>query len=379
MPVLSVETVATQLKGVTVLLRSSLNVPIVNGEVANTFRLDCALKTITFLASHGARVVLISHIDGEVGASLKPVYTYLKSRADIQFCDDVAGEVARAGVAKLRDGQVLMLENVRRDAGEVANDEHFVRKLASLGELYVNDDFAAAHRKHASIIGIPQFLPSYAGIQFMAEVDGLSKALAPQSPSLAILGGAKFVTKEPLIRTLVGKYDKLFVGGALSTDFLKAKGLEVGRSLVSDSPHIKDLLDNSKILLPSDVTVMGVDGRDVKVVDQILESEVIYDIGPLSLAELAPEIAKARIILWNGPMGNFEQGFREMTEAMARLVAESKATTIVGGGDTIASIRRLKIDTKFTFTSTAGGAMLDFLANGTLPGIVALEQAKKLA
>jgi phosphoglycerate kinase len=228
-------------------------------------------------------------------------------------------------------------------------------------------------------VGLPKYLPSYAGEQFIAELKGLSQALDPKSPSLAILGGAKFVTKEPLIRALLKKYDQVFVGGALATDFFKAKGYEVGKSLVSESPGVIDLLSNSKILLPIDVTVEGSSGAEVKAPSEILKNETIYDGGQKSLALLAPLIEKARTVLWNGPLGNFERGYSQMTEELATIVARAAGVSVVGGGDTIASIEKLGLNSKFEFLSTAGGAMLDFLAHGTLPGIEALENARKLS
>lgn len=376
MPVVTI-TDAPPVRGHTVLVRASLNVPIVNGEVANPFRIARALETITHLRFNGAKVIVVSHIDGGPNASLAPVYHYLKKTIPLSFVDDVAGDAARNAVKSMKDGDLLLLENVRRDAGEVANDEAFARRLASLADLFVNDDFAVSHRRHASVISVPRFMPSYAGLQFAAEVEGLSLALKPKSPSLAIVGGAKFVTKEPLIRKLLDQYDAVFIGGALANDFLKAKGYEVGRSLVSDAVDVKELLKNSKVLLPEDVTVLGVDGRDTKLSSEVLSSEIIYDIGPLTLAHVANRVAKAKTVMWNGPLGNFEFGFRDMSEALARLIAESGAESVVGGGDTIAAIQRLGIENEFSFTSTAGGAMLDFLAHGTLPGIEALEASKR--
>jgi phosphoglycerate kinase len=378
MPVTSV-TAAPPLKGITVLLRASLNVPVEAGAVRNPFRLDKALDTIEYLRHSGARVVLISHIDGTGLPSLRPVFEYLKKKVPLQFVGDIVGPHAQAEARALKDGEVLMLENVRRDPGEEKNDEHFARELAALGDVFVNDDFASAHRKHASIVSVPQFLPSYAGLQFIKEINGLSQALNPQSPSLAILGGAKFVTKEPLIRALLKSYDKVFVGGALADDFFKAQGHEVGKSLVSDAPGVKELLGNSKIMLPVDVTVENAEGKhEVKLVNEVTPTDTIYDAGPASLEELAPFINKAKTVIWNGPLGNFEKGYGEITEDLAKLVAGTRGTSIVGGGDTIASIQKLKIESEFAFTSTAGGAMLDFLANGTLPGIEALANAKKL-
>lgn len=378
MRVQSIASVIDHVAGHTVLVRAALNVPVEKGRVMNPFRLHAALPTLSLLAGHGAKVVLISHINGEPQASLRPVYEYLRTKIEISYVDDVVGEHAREAVRALAPGKILMLENVRRDPGEVANDDHFVRRLASLGDIYVNDDFPAAHRAHASVAGLPKYLPSYAGEQFIAELTGLSQALEPKSPSLAVLGGAKFVTKEPLIRALLKKYDQVFVGGALATDFFKAKGYQVGKSLVSDSPHLADLLTNSKIMLPVDVTVGNAYGKEVKQPTEVLPVDCIYDMGPQSLDSLVPYIAKAKTVLWNGPMGNFEKGYSDMTEGLAKLVAQAPGASIVGGGDTIAAIEKLGLNSKFEFLSTAGGAMLDFLAHGTLPGIEALEQSKKL-
>lgn len=378
MRVQSVESIADRLAGHTVLLRTSLNVPVMSGRVMNPFRLEAALKTISLLSARGVKVVLLSHIGDTPTASIRPVYEYLKHKIHIEYVDDVAGQRAQDAARALKNGGVLLIENLRRDPGEVGNDDHFARRLATLGDVYVNDDFAAAHRAHASIVGLPKYLPSYAGLQFVAELEGLMHALEPKSPSLAILGGAKFVTKEPLIRALLTKYDYVFVGGALATDFFKAKGYQVGKSLTSESPHIQDLLQNSKILLPVDVTVGNAHGREVKKPSAVLASDTIYDVGPATLALLAPYIQKARVVLWNGPMGNFEKGYSDMTEGLARLVAGAAGVSVVGGGDTIASIEKLGLNSKFELLSTAGGAMLDFLAHGTLPGIAALEASRTL-
>ena len=378
MRVQGVEAILDYVAGHTVLVRASLNVPVENGRVTNPFRLESALKTISLLSARGAKIMLLSHIGDTPTSSVRPVYEYLRQKISLTYVDDVVGQAAVTAVRGLKNGDILLLENLRRNPGEVANDEHFVRRLAALGDIYVNDDFAAAHRVHASIVGLPAVMPSYAGLQFVAEVTALTHALEPKSPSLAILGGAKFVTKEPLIRALLKKYDRVFVGGALATDFFKAKGFEIGASLTSQSPHVQDLLQNSKILVPEDVTVLGVHGREVKASDKVRASDTIYDIGPASLQTLKPLIENAKTVLWNGPMGNFEKGFSEMTEGMARLVAGAAGISVVGGGDTIAAIEKLGLNSKFEFLSTAGGAMLDFLAHGTLPGIEALEKGKKL-
>lgn len=363
------------LSGVRVLVRTALNVPMEQGAVSDTFRLDRALKTIEFLTARGARVILASH-RSETTGSLKPVFDYLKKKIALVYVDDIAGVKAHAAALALKDGQSLMLENLRWDKGEKANDEHFVRELTSMADMYVDDDFTTAHRPHASIIGVPKFLPSYAGFQFLAELEGLTPALTPQSPSLAILGGKKLETKVPLLQTLLKKYDHVFVGGALANDFFLAKGYEIGKSLASGTDVASRLLNDSKILLPTEVSVATVDGRDDVQADNVGAGETISDIAPRSIAALKPYIDKARMILWNGPMGNFENGFREGTDILASFIAKAQGTKIVGGGDTLASIQDLGLEKDFTFVSTAGGAMLDFLANGTLPGIEALESSK---
>lgn len=362
----------TDLKGMRVLVRVDFNVPLTDGRVSDAIRLDAALPTISYLLARNARVILVSHMSKSL-ASLEPVYIYLRHTLPISFVADVAGVPAHQAASGLKDGQALLLENIRRNPGEEANDPQFAKELASLGDIYVNDAFPVSHRAHASIVGVPALLPSYAGFQFLKEVEGLTPALTPQSPSLAIVGGAKLVTKLALIQSLLLKYDQVFVGGALANDFYAAKGYQVGKSLVSGSDEAKGLLLNSKILLPETVTVSNAVHREDKPANEVGKEEMISDIAPASIDALAPVVAKARTILWNGPMGNFENGFTEGTGVLAKLVSGSAGNTIVGGGDTLASIQNLGLMEKFSFVSTAGGAMLDFLANGTLPGIGALE------
>jgi phosphoglycerate kinase len=212
----------------------------------------------------------------------------------------------------------------------------------------------------------------------MDELNGLTPALNPESPSLAVIGGKKFETKAAVVHTLLNKYDKLFIGGAIVNDFYKAKGYEVGKSLIENPEMVRPLLNNSKIILAEDVVIENANGREVRRADDVHPNDFIYDIGPASIAALGPIIEKSRTILWNGPMGNFEKGFTEQTDTLAKMISESKGKTVIGGGDTLASVQNLHIMDKFSFVSTAGGAMLDFLANGTLPGIVALEQSRSL-
>jgi 3-phosphoglycerate kinase len=361
---------------VTFLVRSSLNVPVTNGTVQNSFRIKNAIKTLSLLAQKGARVIVASHIGDKPTDSLFPVAEYLRAHLPLVFVDDVVGPPTREALKTLRAGQILMLQNLRRDHREVVNDDSFSRELASLADVYVNDDFAASHRAHASIVGVTQYLPSYAGIQFLEELKGLGLARTPQSPSLAIVGGAKFATKEPLVKKFFEQYDRVCIAGALANDFFKAQGLEVGRSLVSHSVDVHEMLQNSKLLLPIDVTVDGPSGRHVCAPDDVGVADTIYDVGPKTIEMLAPIVQKARTVVWNGPLGNFEKGYSEMTEQLARLLAEAQGDSVVGGGDTIASIEKLGLNSKFEFVSTAGGAMLDYVANWTLVGIEALEKSK---
>ncbi len=363
------------IRGKRVLVRLDLNVPIQNGNVEDPYRIERALPTVKYLLDHGARVILMSHMSDKAG-SLQPVYAYLKQKIHVAFVDDICGALARTEAGKVQDGTALLLQNIRRDAREEANDAGFAQELASLADLYVNDAFPVSHRAHASVVGITALLPAYAGFQLSSEVEGLSPALTPQSPSLAIVGGAKLVTKVKLIETLLSKYDYVFVGGAIVNDFYRAKGYEVGKSLVSGADHAKPMLANSKIILPDELIVTNPAGAHDTVATEVGLEDVITDISPVAIRKIAPLVAKARTILWNGPMGNFEKGYREGTDELARLIAGSSAKSIVGGGDTLSSIQSLNLMDKFSFVSTAGGAMLDFLANGTLPGIEALKETK---
>jgi len=286
-----------------------------------------------------------------------------------------------AALAGLADGQVAIVENIRNWEGEKKNDPDFAAKLAALADVYVNEAFSVAHRPHATIVGVPKLLPSYAGFNFEKEVTNLSKAFNPPHPYLFVLGGAKFETKAPLIKKFLGIADNVFVGGALANDLQKARGYEIGDSSHSDQDFgFAEMLDNPKLLLPVDVMVEDAAGnKGLRSADGVHSGDKIWDDGEETVAGLQSFIRSAKFILWSGPLGRFETGYTEGTFALARAIAdagEDGAETIVGGGDTLASIEELKLTDKFTFISTAGGAMLDFLANGTLPGIEALQNSK---
>lgn len=368
-----------KLDTVPVMVRAALNVPIKDGVVSGTYRLRRALPTIAFLQKQHARVILIGHIGEKGTETLMPVYEAMKKLVPrIHFCPYITGSEARAAVRNLLPGEVLMLENLRRDAREVANEESFARELAELADVFVEDSFDVCHRAHASVVGVPTFLPSYAGLLVEEEVRELEKALNPRQPSLAIIGGAKFATKEPVLKALLARYTHVFVGGALANDFMQAKGLPVGTSLVSgaDSTEIHSMLAHTKLLLPQDYAVasLGSDAKDARVarIDSVEANEAILDDGPQTVAMLAAHIARAKTILWNGPLGNYEHGFTDGTEALARVIAASGAHTILGGGDTVTAVEHARVEHRFSFISTGGGAMLDFLAKGTLPGLSAI-------
>ncbi|MCH7529568.1 phosphoglycerate kinase [Patescibacteria group bacterium] len=364
------------LKGKKVLLRTDLNVLISDGKVGDDFRLTKALETITFLQKAGAKIILISHIGKEEDAqSLKPVYEWFKKHITLLFVGAVTGAFVEKAVKNLKDGDIIMLENVRTEQGECINDISFSKKLASVADIYVNDAFSASHRKHASIVGLPQFLPSYIGVLFQKELSELSRTFKPESPSLLILGGAKIKTKLPLIKKFLNIYDNVFVGGVLANAFFKARGWNTGLSETGEADMgAAELLSNEKLVLPVDVVVKEGDNSAIKSPNSINDMEKIVDAGPKTIEQIKDIVESARFITWNGPLGEYEYGFSEQTRELAKVIAHSNAQTIVGGGDTIAAIAKLNLGDKFSFVSTAGGAMLVFLLEGTLVGIDALKK-----
>jgi len=335
---------AENLEGKRVLVRVDWNVPIENGVVTDDFRIQKSLPTIEFLQKAGAKIILISHLDKETD-SLHPVFEYVKNFLPLTF---------------EKQSDLMLLENLRFDKGEKENSRDFAVKLASQADIFVNEAFSESHREYASIVGLPKLLPSYAGLQFYEEVKRLSNAFYPKHPFLFVLGGAKFETKLPLLDKFLNIADNIFVGGALANNFFKEQGQDVGTSLVSDGDfNLKEKLKSGKIVLPIDTT---------------LEGTRIVDVGTKTIEDLKNKMSDAKFILWNGPLGEFEKGFKTGTLDLAKLIASSSAETIVGGGDTLSAIKELGIMNKFSFVSTGGGAMLDFLATGTLPGIEALKR-----
>ena len=366
---------ATDLKGKYVLVRAGLDVPLdLRGDVADLFRVKRASETLVFLRACGARTIILSHIGRDPEETNEPVARALKPYVPIIYIPDLLGPAALQARNAMRDGDVLLLENLRRDPRESSNDEGFARELASLGDMYVDDAFSVAHRAHTSIVGIPKFLPKYAGILMHEEVEQLDKARTPERPSFAILGGAKFETKAPLVESLLSTYDHLFLTGALANDVFKARGLPVGRSVISAELPSPAVLENPGFIAPLDVTVERSDMQArVKLPEAVEPDDKIVDIGPDSVRAIAPFIQEAKFILWNGPTGLYEGGYTSWTHAIAELIAESPAQKVIGGGDTIAALQESGIAMdKLGFLSTGGGAMLEYLLKGTLPGIDAL-------
>ncbi|MBI3888409.1 phosphoglycerate kinase [Candidatus Nomurabacteria bacterium] len=329
------------LKGKTVLLRVDFNVPVKNGRVQDDFRIRAALPTINFILKGGAKIILLTHLGKDGKASLSPIIKRFFA------------------VSKISKNKITFFENLRKFPGEIKNDQSFAKKLSSMGDVYVNDAFSVSHREHASIVSVPKYLPSFAGFQLTREVENLSQVFEkPKHPFLFILGGAKFSTKMPLIKKYLKLADSVFVGGALADDFLKAQGYDVGKSLVDNTNYgIAEILKSKKLILP---------------IDFVIKNKAIIDIGEETIKNLIPIIKKAKLILWNGPLGKYEDGGAVATKKILKLVAESKAESIIGGGDTVNLISKMKMENKFSFVSTGGGATLDFLVKGTLPGIKAL-------
>lgn len=360
-------------RGKNIIIRLDLNVPVLDGKVTNTYRIKKSLQTINFLKDKGARLILISHIKNKEENSLEPVHKELQKFFDIKFVKDIYENDAKATVDSMQDGEIVLFENLRMWEGEKANDSKFAEHLASFASIYVNDAFAVCHREHASVVTLPTLLPSYAGFTVLEEVENLSRLQNPEHPFIFIIGGAKFETKLPLIQKFLDIADKIYISGALANDFFEAMGLQIGKSLVSKVDIDINFLNNMKIELPKDVLTQCGDKICNALPEEVDEDDKIVDIGEGSLEYLDDELKKYKTILWNGPLGYYEFGFDHGTRQLAKMVAQSDAKSYVGGGDTIAAIEDLGLEDDITFMSTGGGAMLDFLANDTLPGLEALK------
>jgi phosphoglycerate kinase len=379
-----------------VLVRVDLNLPTENGRVTDATRLDRILPTIREIADKGGKVILLAHFGRpKVGLdeanSLKPIALVVTQHLGkpVAFASDCIGELAKAAIAKMRDGDVLLLENTRFHKGEEKNDPAFVDALAELGDIYVNDAFSAAHRAHASTEGLAHKLPGYAGRTMQAELEALGKALDnPVRPVMAVVGGAKISTKLELIGSLMKKVDILVIGGGMANTFLAAGGKAIGKSLCE-----KDLLDTARtilrdaaagscrIVLPVDATVAqefkARAASKVVDVDHVGQSDMILDIGPKTIDAVERLLTEVKTLVWNGPFGAFElqpfdKGTVEVARAAARLTKDGALLSVAGGGDTVAALNHAGVGDAFTYISTAGGAFLEWLEGKTLPGVAAL-------
>jgi phosphoglycerate kinase len=374
-----------------VLVRVDFNVPQDKaGNITDDTRIRAALPTIQYLRDKGAKVILCSHLGRPKGKvveefRLTPVAKRLSDLlgAPVPKTNDCIGPEVDKAVAAMKPGDVLLLENLRFHAEEEANDRAFAKQLASVADVYVNDAFGTAHRAHASTEGVTHFLPAVAGFLMERELNFLGKATAaPTRPYVAILGGAKVSDKIAVIENLLPKVDQLIVGGGMANTFFKAQGYEVGASLVEDDKVelAKDLLQRGgkKLLLPVDVVVADAFAADAKhqtvAVDKVPAGWRILDIGPQSVSEFAAVLRKAKTVVWNGPMGVFEfPAFAAGTVAIAKALAQSGATSIIGGGDSAAAVEQAGVADKITHISTGGGASLEFLEGKVLPGVAALQ------
>lgn len=363
-------------RGKRVLVRVDLNVPVKDGVVADDFRIKKTLPTLELLRNAGAKIILISHCEGKESTTLTPAFEYLKKLMPVSFISQYVDDTTHGVVEALSEGEALLLENLRQYEGEKENDEAFAISLASLADFYVNEAFSASHRTHASIVGVPKHIPAYAGLLFEHEVQNLSKATNPPHPFVFILGGAKFDTKLPLVKKFIDIADTVCIGGALANNVFKELGYEVGNSVVSDGSFgLAEMYAKGNMVLPIDVVVQREDGSsDIVDPNVVQKDDVIVDAGPQTVMKFAEVVAQAKYVLWNGPLGNFEIGFKDQTLGLAQIIAESAAESVLGGADTLAAIAELGLYEKFSFVSSGGGAMLDFLANGTLPGIEVLKK-----
>jgi len=382
--------------GKSVLVRADLNVPMQAGQVSDATRLERLVPTLTSLAAKGAKVVVLSHFDRPKGKrvpemSLKPVADKLADilGRKVAFATDCVGDVAAGVIASLMAGDIAVLENLRYHNGEEANDAAFVKQLAALGDIYVNDAFSAAHRAHASTEGLAHALPAYAGRQMQAELEALGAALEkPKTPVMAIVGGSKVSTKLDVLSNLVKRVNVLVIGGGMANTFLHAQGIDIGKSLCE-----KDLAETAKqvlakatahgcqVILPQDAVVAhtlkpGVDTA-VYPIGAIPSDQMILDNGPASTEALEAKMAQCKTLLWNGPVGAFEtKPFDHGTMSIAKLAADltkkGKLVSIAGGGDTVAALNAAGVADDFTYVSTAGGAFLEWLEGKELPGVKAL-------
>jgi phosphoglycerate kinase len=378
-------------EGTRVLLRADFNVPLRDGKIEDDLRITAALPTMEWLRARGCEIVCCSHLGRPKGKpdpkfSLAPVAERLAELlgVDVPLAPGVADSAAIEQSQQLRPGELMMVENLRFEPGEEANDPAFATNLSELGDVFVNDAFGAAHRAHASIVGPPRVLPSAAGRLLAREVEVLATLLdEPKQPFVVALGGAKVSDKLGVIDALLGRCDRLLIGGAMAFTFLVSQGARVGNSLVESDQieHCRRLLASGKVTIPTDIVAAeemsaGATTRHVSA-NAIPDGWLGLDIGPETASAYADEVSDAATVLWNGPMGVFELApFAAGTRTVAEAVADCRGFTVVGGGDSAAAVREMKVDDRIDHVSTGGGAALELIELGDLPGLQALRAAR---
>lgn len=382
------------LKGKKVLLRVDLNVPMKNGAITETSRIEKILPTIKLLIEKEAKIIILSHIGrpkGQIvnGMSLEPISKKLSQYLNIEilFNKNKINENTIFEINKISNGSIMMLENIRFHEGEETNNDEFSKKISTLGDIYINDAFSSSHRAHASIEGITKYLPSYFGLQITEEINALKRITSEiKKPITLIIGGSKISTKIKIIKNLIKKFDNIIIVGGMANTMLSHTGYKIGKSIYEhDSGNlIKEILENSKsyncqVNCPIDVVVsktMAGIGK-IKDINNIEEDEIILDIGPKTIDSIKETINNSNTVLWNGPAGyfenpNFENGTKKILEIIAEKTVKNKIFSVAGGGETVAAINKFKKLDSLTFVSTAGGAFLEYLEGKTLPGIKAL-------
>jgi len=378
-----------------ILLRLDLNVPLENGKITDTNRIDKIIPTIEFLLKKNSKIVIASHVGRPKGKnisslSLKPICEMISKKIGqkVFFINKNLETLSKEDIFKNDKENIVMLENIRFYKGEEKNDKEFGKKLASFAEIYVNDAFSCSHRSHASIVQIPNLLPSFCGLQLNSEINALKKITSQiEKPITCIIGGSKISTKIEVINNLIKKFNNIVLVGGMANTILKFQGIKIGKSIHEENCDsiIQSIFDYSKkfdckILCPKDViTSTKLDEKGVlKNLDKIEENDMILDIGPLTIKEINKIIDNSKTVLWNGPAGyfenpNFEKGSLEIAKKISKNTKENKIYSVAGGGDTVAIINKHKMMKSFNFVSTAGGAFLEFLEGKVLPGIKALE------
>jgi phosphoglycerate kinase len=377
------------LKGKKVFIRVDFNVPMENGKITDDTRIIETLPTINYVVNSFGKAILCSHLGRPKGRipeySLKPVYEYLKKvlKAPVKFLEDITSEEADKVLEELKEGEVLLLENIRFYEGETKNDLEFAKILAKFADIFINDAFSVCHRNHASVVGVPKLVSEKGmGFQMEKELKYLSKIVGkPERPFYAVVGGSKVSNKIGVFKSLLNKVDKLIIGGIMANTFLAAKGYSVGDSLLESDciDMAKQIMKEAKyqgvkIYLPVDVMVER-NGEAKKIeLSEIIKEDKIYDIGEATIELFSQALEGANTLVWNGPLGYFEKPpFHKGTVALARKMAALPGTTIAGGGDTILAIKLAGVETSFSYISTAGGAFLEYLEDKELPGLKVLK------